>query len=89
MGSSNEHTLLRAHLISTHDNCINVDALLASAPALANATVQVKPARVHASLREAKRSAVCNVERQFVEEALAMTNGNISEAARLCDNARR
>ena len=82
-----EHTLLRAHLIST-DNCINVDALLASAPALAKSSAQVHPARDLASLREAKRSAVCNVERQFVEDALAMTNGNISEAARLCDMQR-
>jgi transcriptional regulator with PAS, ATPase and Fis domain len=62
-----EHTLLRAHLIST-DNCIDVDALLASAPALANSSVQAHPARDLASLREAKRSAVDDGGRRFVEE---------------------
>ena len=82
-----EHTLLRAHLISM-DDCIDVHALLASAPALAGAPLQTHPVRAHGSLREAKRSAVSNVERQFVKEALAITNGNISEAARLCDMQR-
>jgi two-component system, NtrC family, response regulator GlrR len=83
-----EHTLLRAHLTST-GLCIEADALLASAPALA-CTVAPSNAAVAAgsSLREAKRSALSVVERRFVEEALAMTNGNISEAARLCDMQR-
>ena len=78
-----EHTLLRAHLMSS-DACIDVNALLASAPALADAASQKGVAAGSATLREAKRSATCCVERQFVEEALAGANGNISEAARRC-----
>ena len=40
------------------------------------------------ALREAKRAAVAQVERRFVTEALAIGNGNISEAARMCNMQR-
>ncbi|SDD54971.1 hypothetical protein SAMN05444679_111153 [Variovorax sp. CF079] len=84
-----EHTLLRAHLTST-GLCIEADALLASAPALACAGAAPSSVAIAAcsSLREAKRSALNVVERRFVEDALAMTNGNISDAAPLCDMQR-
>ncbi|VTU28864.1 sigma 54-interacting transcriptional regulator [Variovorax sp. RA8] len=84
-----EHTLLRAYL-SSSGLCIEADALLASAPALAHGDAAAAGTVVAScsSLREAKRSALRVIERRFVEEALAMTNGNISEAARLCDMQR-
>lgn len=78
-----EHTLVRAHLISTTD-CIDVETLLASSPALGHVSARAVGARRSESLREAKRAAVADVERQFVTEALSMANGNISEAARIC-----
>ncbi|WP_431257249.1 sigma-54 interaction domain-containing protein [Roseateles chitinivorans] len=85
-----EHTLVRASL-STTEGCIDVDTLLTSSPGLREAA-QRSGERGHdrgcASLREAKRAAVVNVERQFVMEAMAVGNGNISEAARLCNMQR-
>ena len=82
-----EHTLVRAHLNSTAD-CIDVETLLASSPALRVAVSQGAGGRGCTSLQEAKRAAVANVERQFVTEALAIGNGNISEAARMCNMQR-
>jgi two-component system, NtrC family, response regulator GlrR len=82
-----EHTLIRAYLIST-DDCIDVKALLASSPALERVGKRGVAIGGRPSLREAKRAAVGDVERQFVKAALARTNGNISEAARLCNMQR-
>jgi DNA-binding NtrC family response regulator len=82
-----EHTLVRAHLNSTAD-CIDVQALLASSPALRVAASRGERAKGSASLREAKRAAVARVERQFLMEALEIGNGNISEAARICNMQR-
>ena len=81
-----EHVLLRAHLISpgaiieTHDllKCSTAFIGKESQIALVDRT----------RLREQKLLAVREVERRFVEVALAMTNGNISEAARLCQMER-
>jgi DNA-binding NtrC family response regulator len=77
-----EHALVRAHLNSTAD-CIDVETLLASSPALGVVASRGVGAGGCPSLREAKRAAVAHVEWQFVTEALAITNGNISEAARM------
>jgi two-component system response regulator GlrR len=82
-----EHVLLRAHLTSASPR-IEAEALLASAPALGGAAAAPSATSSASSLREAKRCALDSVERRFVEDALAMTNGNISEAARLCDMQR-
>ena len=82
-----EHTLVRACL-STTAGCIDVDTLLTSSPGLREAAAQRSGERGCASLREAKRAAVVNVERQFVMEAMAVGNGNISEAARICNMQR-
>lgn len=77
-----EHVLLRAHLL-TSGPCIDADdlrhcsAVFGSAPA--------RTVRVDGNLlRNEKLRAVREVERSFVERALAQSNGNISEAARLC-----
>ena len=82
-----EHTLLRAHLISNGDS-IEPEALRQSSPTLADAADSSGSAAPASSLREAKRSALSAVERRFVENALAMSHGNISQAARLCDMQR-
>ena len=81
-----EHVLLRAHLLSA-GAIIDADDLLLCSPAFMGA--QCRNARVDGnSLREEKLRAVREVERSFVERALAQTNGNISEAARLCNMER-
>jgi len=78
-----EHVLLRAHLlcagpsIDEHELC-RCCASLRGGPR--------RGAKIDgSSLRMEKLRAVREVERQFVERALAQTNGNISEAARLCN----
>lgn len=81
-----EHTLLRAHLLSS-GAVIDIPDLLrcsfaGGAPAAAGA--RVDPHR----LREDKLRAAHEVERQFVEHILERTNGNISQAARLCNMQR-
>ncbi len=81
-----EHVLLRAHLLSSNA-IIDADDLLLYSPAFTGA--RSRSARVDGgSLREEKQRAVREVERSFVERALAQTNGNISEAARLCNMER-
>jgi len=77
-----EHTLVRAHLNCTADR-IEVETLLASSPALNVVASQRTGAAGCRSLREARRAAVAQAECQFVTDALTMTNGNISEAARM------
>jgi two-component system, NtrC family, response regulator GlrR len=77
-----EHVLLRAHLLSANA-IIDADDLLSCSPAFTG--VQCRSAHVDGGrLREEKLRAVREVERSFVERALAQTHGNISEAARLC-----
>lgn len=81
-----EHVLLRAHLLST-GACIDADDLRRCCAALGSAPSE--NTRVDCSLlRKEKLRAVREVERQFVERALAQTNGNISEAARRCNMQR-
>ena len=78
-----EHVLLRAHLLCT-GAIIEARDLLECCPTLC-------PAHRHGGdvgrrwLRDEKMHAVREVERRFVQRALAKTSGNISEAARLCE----
>lgn len=78
-----EHVLLRAHLLSAGPIIDTQDLLKCSAALMGE--------HCHGSngdhnwLREEKLRAVREVERRFVEHALTRTNGNISEAARLCN----
>ena len=81
-----EHTLLRAHLL-TPGALIDIPDLLrcsfaGDAPAGPGAGVSPH------CLRAEKLRAAHEVERQFVEHILGRTNGNISEAARLCNMQR-
>jgi DNA-binding NtrC family response regulator len=81
-----EHVLLRAHLLS-NGACIGADDLRRCCAALGSEPGQ--GTRVDGRLlRHEKLRAVRDVERQFVERALAQANGNISEAARLCNMER-
>lgn len=81
-----EHILLRAHLLST-GAIIDTQVLIQCSPALICA--EAKLARIDRNLlREQKLLAVREVERHFIERVLAMTDGNISEAARLCNMER-
>jgi two-component system, NtrC family, response regulator GlrR len=76
-----EHVLLRAHLLSA-DAFIDTPDLVKCSSAFIGTEFQM--ARVdRAQLRELKLHAVSQVERRFVDYALTVTNGNISEAARL------
>jgi DNA-binding NtrC family response regulator len=84
-----EHVLLRAHLL-TSDPVIAEEDLLRSSPALRGVTLcacagagMAEAPIDHGALRELKRRAADEVERRFVEEALARA-GNLSQAARLC-----
>jgi two-component system, NtrC family, response regulator GlrR len=81
-----EHVLLRAHLLST-GAIIDVQDLLRCSNALNG---ELSPGtRVDCNrLRQDKLRAVREVEQRFVECALSRTNGNISEAARLCNMER-
>lgn len=81
-----EHVLLRAHLLST-GQIIDTQDLLKCSFALAGE--ERRGTGIDRNrLREEKLRAVREVERRFVEHALAQTNGNISEAARLCNMER-
>jgi two-component system, NtrC family, response regulator GlrR len=78
-----EHVLLRTHLLCA-GAVIDADELTKCSPALCSE--HGRGDEVHKNhLRDEKMHAVQEVERQFVLRALAQTNGNISEAARLCD----
>ncbi len=81
-----EHVLLRAHLLSA-GTIIDTQDLLGCSSSLIGEQRQ-GPRVDRNSLREEKLHAVREVERRFVERALARTNGNISEAARLCNIGR-
>jgi two-component system, NtrC family, response regulator GlrR len=81
-----EHVLLRAHLLSA-GSIIDAQDLLRCSSALTGK--QSQGTRIDRNvLREEKLRAVREVERRFVERALAGANGNISEAARLCNMER-
>jgi two-component system, NtrC family, response regulator GlrR len=77
-----EHVLLRAHLLRA-GLTIEVDDLRRVSPALTSLRAEVR-ALDRSGLRQQKMLAIGEVERRFVERALAQTNGNISAAARLC-----
>lgn len=77
-----EHLLLRLHLLCP-GAVIGADDLVKCAPAL-NPPAPAGAAPDASSLRQQKLMAARNVERRFVERALALSDGNISEAARLC-----
>lgn len=82
-----EHLLLRAHLLSA-DSVIECEDFLTCSTTL-NMTGQPHGVEIDlGSLRQLKLLAVRDVERRYVERALALTNGNISEAARLCNMER-
>ncbi|KQP12285.1 sigma 54-interacting transcriptional regulator [Pseudorhodoferax sp. Leaf267] len=78
-----EHVLLKAHVVCQGDQ-IGVAELHRSAPELAHASVQAAAmVPMLLSLRAAKRAAADQAERQFVQDVLLRSSGNISEAARL------
>lgn len=79
-----EHVLLRAHLLACGD-VIGREELLQCSAALALLPEHALEVEVDCNaLRVEKARAVHEVERRFVERALGLTKGNISEAARLC-----
>ncbi len=81
-----EHVLLRAHLLSPGAIIHKQDLLRCSSEIIDH---QAKGAIIdHNQLRKEKSRAVREVESRFVARALARTNGNISEAARLCNMQR-
>lgn len=77
-----EHVLLKAHVVCQGEE-LGVCELRRSAPEFAalDDAPCAPPPPAHA-LREAKRAASDQAERRFVEDWLARTAGNISEAAR-------
>lgn len=78
-----EHVLLKAHVVCQGPQ-VSVADLHRSAPELAHATLRAAAMLpVLHSLRAAKRAASDQAERQFVQDALLRSSGNISEAARL------
>jgi DNA-binding NtrC family response regulator len=81
-----EHVLLRAHLLSAGAIIDTQDLLRCSSVLIAEQCYGTGSDRNR--LRAEKLRAVREVERRFVERALARTNGNISEAARLCEMER-
>jgi two-component system, NtrC family, response regulator GlrR len=79
-----EHVLLRAHLLCA-GSVVEADDLRRASPPLGRlGAVCVGTALDREGLRLQKMLAIVEVERRFVERALAQTNGNISAAARLC-----
>jgi transcriptional regulator with PAS, ATPase and Fis domain len=82
-----EHLMLRAHLLST-GQVIDTEDLMACSPALMMLEQADAAGADPASLRQQKLLAVRDVERRYVERALARAAGNISEAARLCNMER-
>ena len=81
-----EHVLLRAHLL-TVGPIIHPHDLARACVAFNNVSVDDAD-ELRAALHYEKACAVREVERRFVERLLARTNGNISEAARLCNMER-
>lgn len=81
-----EHVLLRCHLQSDRA-IIEAADLLNCSSALTDSACHVKTMD-GSELRKEKLRAAHEVERRFVEHALARSNGNISEAARLCNMER-
>lgn len=77
-----EHALLRTHLLCAGPT-IEADDVRKASPALALLGTS-GTALDRSALRVEKMLAVVDVERRFVERALAQTHGNISAAARLC-----
>lgn len=77
-----EHVLLRAHLLCA-SMAIELDDLIKASPPLGRMRT-ANTAFDREGLRHQKRLAIVEVERRFVERALAQTHGNISAAARLC-----
>jgi DNA-binding NtrC family response regulator len=82
-----EHLMLRAHLLSAGP-VIDTEDLMACSPALMMFEQADGAGTDPASLRQQKLLAVRDVERRYVERALALADGNISEAARLCNMER-
>lgn len=81
-----EHVLLRAHLLSAGPVIDIHDVRDCCAPLGGDPS---DGAHIdHRLLREEKSRAISEVERRFVARALASTNGNISQAARLCNMQR-
>jgi two-component system, NtrC family, response regulator GlrR len=81
-----EHVLLRCHL-RCDGAVVEKKDLLCCCPEMSNSAGLV--ARMDGNeLRREKLRATHEVERRFIERALAQTNGNISEAARLCNMER-
>lgn len=81
-----EHVLLRCHL-RCDGAVIEKEDLLRCSPEMSDRDDLV--ARMDGNeLRKEKLRAMHEVERRFIERALAKTNGNISEAARLCNMER-
>ena len=77
-----EHVLLRAHLLSAGQIIDRQDLQECSTALMSE---QCHRALInHNWLREEKLRAVSEVERRFVEHALSCSDGNISEAARMC-----
>lgn len=81
-----QHALLRAHLLSS-GAIIDVPDMLRCSFALAGQHPKDASIDRH-GLHQAKLRAVHELERSFIERALARTNGKISEAARLCNMER-
>lgn len=77
-----EHVLRRAHLL-TAGPVIEGGDLVESCPELSGVRV-ASDCMDRSGLRHEKIRAVREIERRFVEQALARSNGNISEAARMC-----
>ncbi|MDM0109276.1 sigma 54-interacting transcriptional regulator [Variovorax sp. J22R24] len=77
-----ENVLLKAHVVC--QGCeVGVAELQRCVPELVQADTTQAPVTPSQSLREARRAAVVQAERRFVEDWLARTAGNISAAARL------
>jgi DNA-binding NtrC family response regulator len=81
-----EHVLLRAHVVCAGETIDAADLLQSCCELDGEARQGTRLDRNW--LREEKSRAVREVERRFVERALSMANGSISEAARLCDMER-
>lgn len=79
-----ENVLLKAHVVCQRSE-VGLAELQRCAPELAQADAmqQGAAATPSQSLREARRAAVVQAERRFIEDWLARTAGNISAAARL------
>ena len=81
-----EHVLLRAHLLCDGSTIHAHDLVRCSRRFRPDLGVAVVADRL--CLRDAKRQAVREIERSFVERALTEACGNISAAARMCNMQR-